>query len=164
MGLVIGVVLYAQDVPKDRKTEFTSEVLKQRITSQDGTKQQIGDVLRRHAGKVVIVDFWASWCRDCLNALPQTEILKKNNPNVDFVYFSLDRSDEQWRRGLEKYQLTDNENYWFDEGWRNAFNNYIDLNWIPRFLVIDQTGRIAKYYAISPQDPDIQKAIDRLSE
>lgn len=65
-------------------------------------------------------------------------------------------------KGLEKYEMAQNANYWFDEGWENVFNNYVELNWIPRFIVIDQQGKIAKYYAISPTDPDLQKTIEQL--
>ena len=96
--------------------------------------------------------------------MPATKALKEKNPAIDFVYFSLDRSHEQWKRGLNKYNIAEQENYWFDEGWKNNFNNYIDLNWVPRFMVIDQTGKIAKYYAIHPSDPDIQKTIDQLTQ
>lgn len=160
--LSISVGLFAQKVPETNKTEFSKEALSQKITALDGKKLQISDVLKKHEGRILIIDFWASWCQDCILALPATKELKEKNPEIDFVYFSLDRSYEQWRRGLEKYDIAAQENYWFDEGWKNNFNNFIDLNWVPRFMVIDQTGKIAKYYAISPTDPDIQKKIDEL--
>ena len=154
--------LFGQKVPETNKTEFSKEALAQKISALDGKKLQISEVLKKHEGRILIIDFWASWCQDCILALPATKEFKEKNPNVDFVYFSLDRSHEQWKRGLEKYDITAQENYWFDEGWKNNFNNYIDLNWVPRFMVIDQTGKIAKYYAIHPNDPDIQKKIDEL--
>ena len=160
--LLISVVLFAQKVPEINKTEFSQEALGQKITSFEGKKFSISEVLKKHEGQILIIDFWASWCQDCILALPDTKILKEKNPEIDFVYFSLDRSHEQWKRGLDKYQISDQENYWFDEGWKNNFNNYIELNWVPRFMVIDQTGKIAKYYAIHPNDPEIQKTIDAL--
>ncbi|AZI66296.1 TlpA family protein disulfide reductase [Kaistella daneshvariae] len=160
--LLLSVSLFAQKVPTTSKIEFSKEALAQKITALDGKKLQIAEILKKHEGRILIIDFWASWCRDCILALPSTKELKEKNPEIDFVYFSLDRSHEQWKRGLEKYEIAGEENYWFDEGWKNNFNNYIDLNWVPRFMVIDQTGKIAKYYAISPNDPDIQKKIDEL--
>ena len=160
--LSISVVLFAQKVPEINKTEFSKEALNQKITSLEGKKMSISDVLKKHQGRILIIDFWASWCQDCILALPATKELKEKNPQLYFVYFSLDRTHEQWKRGLDKYQIASQENYWFDEGWKNNFNNYIDLNWVPRFMVIDQTGKIAKYYSIHPSDPEIQKTIDSL--
>ena len=162
--LFISMGLFAQKVPEINKSEFSKDALSQKITSLEGKKLAISEVLKKHEGRILIIDFWASWCRDCILALPASKELKEQNPEIDFVYFSLDRSHEQWKRGLEKYQIADQENYWFDEGWKNNFNNYIDLNWVPRFMVIDQTGKIAKYYAIHPNDPAIQKTIDELTK
>ncbi|MBU4537549.1 MAG: thioredoxin family protein [Weeksellaceae bacterium] len=160
--LLISLGVSAQKVPAISKTEFSKEALAQKIVSDSGKKVLIKDVLEKHKGKVLIIDFWASWCRDCILALPSTKELKEKNPEIEFIYFSLDRSNEQWKKGLEKYGISEYENYWFDEGWKNNFNNYIDLNWVPRFMVIDQKGEIANYYSISPNDPEIQKAINLL--
>lgn len=162
LTILISLGIYAQNVPQVLKTEFSKEALAQKITSQNGKKLTVSEVLKQHEGKVLIIDFWASWCRDCIVALPSTKQLKEKNPEIEFVYFSLDRSHEQWKKGLEKYEIAENENYWFDEGWKNNFNNYIDLNWVPRFIIVDQKGAIAKYYAISPTDPEMQKTIDLL--
>ena len=155
----ISLLSFAQKAPEINKTEFSKEALSQKIMSLEGKRTSIADVLQKHEGRIVIIDFWASWCQDCILALPAAKVLQENNPELDFVYFSLDRSHAQWKKGLDKYQITNQENYWFDAGWKNSFNNYIDLNWVPRFMVIDQTGKIAKYYAIHPNDPDIQKTI-----
>ncbi|OWK97976.1 alkyl hydroperoxide reductase [Kaistella haifensis DSM 19056] len=163
LGLILfGFNAFSQKVPDVLKTEFSKEALAQKIVTASGKKVSINDVLEQHKGKVLIVDFWASWCRDCILALPSTKELKENNPEIEFVYFSLDRSHEQWKKGLEKYNIVDQENYWFDEGWKNNFNNYIDLNWVPRFMVIDQKGTIANYYSINPKDPELQKTLNSL--
>jgi hypothetical protein len=94
--------------------------------------------------------------------MPKAKELEEKNPDIDFVFFSLERSKESFDRSLEKYNMKDKENYWFSSGWKNDFNNYIELNWIPRYMVIDQKSHIAKYYAISPEDPEIQSTIDKL--
>ena len=131
--------------------------------SFDGKKITVGEVLKPYEGKVLIIDFWASWCRDCILALPKTEEIKNRFPDVEFVYFSLDRTFDQWKRGLDKYQIAGSQSYWFDEGWKNRFNNYIELNWVPRFMVIDQQGKIADYYAISPEDPELLETLQKIT-
>lgn len=167
-NLLLGISFFAygfsfgQDVPKVQKKEFTDEVLSQKITNKEGKKVSINNILQQHEGKILIIDFWASWCKDCILALPKSKELVEDNPDVHFVYFSLDRSKEQWKKGLDKYGISEKENYWFDEGWKNKFNTYMDLNWIPRFVLVDQNGKIANYYAISPDDSQLKEKIDQL--
>ncbi|WP_407480928.1 TlpA family protein disulfide reductase [Elizabethkingia meningoseptica] len=161
-GIIICGLLYSQQVPKVLKSVFSKEALEQKITAENGNVFTIKEVFNKHKGKVVVLDLWAGWCRDCIIALPKAEELEKNNPDVDFIFFSLDRNREGFDKSLEKYNMKGKENYWFSEGWKNNFNNYIDLNWIPRYLVIDQKTKIAKYYAITPDDPEIQATINKL--
>ena len=164
LSLFFALFVFGQKVPQINKTEFSKTSLAQKITSQTGMKLSVGEVLKKHEGKILIIDFWASWCQDCILALPATKELKENNPEVEFVYFSLDRSHEQWNRGLAKYGIDAEENYWFDEGWKNSFNNFIELNWVPRFIVVDQRGAIADYYAVSPSDPELLETIKKLKK
>ena len=154
----------AQEVPKVLKTTFSKEALAQKVTNVSGKTITISKILEEHKGKILVLDLWASWCRDCLNAMPKAKELEEKNPEVNFVFLSLDRNLDAWKKGLEKHEMTSKENYWFSEGWKNNFNNYIDLNWIPRYLIINQKSGIAKYYTITPDDPEIQKTIDELSK
>ncbi|MDC8105444.1 MULTISPECIES: TlpA family protein disulfide reductase [Chryseobacterium] len=153
---------YSQEVPKVLKTSFSKEALQQKLENEEGKSITMQEILNQHKGKVVVIDFWAGWCRDCLKALPKAQELEKNNPNIDFVFLSLERSKEGFDKSLERFDMKDKDNYWFASGWKNDFNNYIDLNWIPRYMVIDQKSAIAKYYAISPEDPEIQATINKL--
>jgi len=157
-------LFFSQKVPDVLKTKFSDEALAQEIITENGDSVTIKDIFEKHKGKVFILDFWAGWCPDCINALPKAKELEKNNPDISFVFLSLDRSKEGFHKSIEKYSMKGRENYWFEVGWKNNFNNYVDLNWIPRYMVIDQKGDIAKYYAIVPDDPDIQKTIDRLTK
>lgn len=153
---------YSQEVPKVLKTSFSKEALQQKLENEEGKSITMQEILNQHKGKVLVIDFWAGWCRDCLKALPKAQELEKNNPNIDFVFLSLERSKEGFDKSLERFDMKDKDNYWFASRWKNDFNNYIDLNWIPRYMVIDQKSAIAKYYAISPEDPEIQATINKL--
>lgn len=153
---------FSQKFPKVLKTEFSKEALNQRLQNQKGQSITIEQILDQHKGKILVIDFWAGWCRDCLKALPKAKELEEKNKNIDFIFLSLDRSREGFDKSLERFEMKDKENYWFSSGWKNSFNNYIDLNWIPRYMVIDQKSAIAKYYSISPEDPEIQATIDKL--
>lgn len=152
----------SQQAPEVLKTGFSKEVLAQKLEDEKGKTVTVQQILDQHKGKITVLDFWAGWCRDCLKALPKARELEEKNKNIDFVFLSLDRSKEGFEKSLERFDMKDKENYWFSTGWKNDFNNYIDLNWIPRYMVIDQESAIAKYYAISPEDPELQATIDQL--
>ena len=155
---------FSQEVPKVLKTEFSQKALAQKLQDENGKEISINQILKQHEGKILILDFWAGWCRDCLKAFPKAKELEAANPNVNFVFLSLERSKDGFLKSLDRFEMRDKENYWFSSGWKNDFNDYIDLNWIPRFIIIDQKSAIAKYYAIAPDDPEIQTTIDKLSK
>lgn len=152
---------WAQKVPAVSKTEFTETALKQPLFGLDGEQTTTGDVLEANKGKTVLLYIWAMWCPDCLKGFPELQAFQKANPDVKVVYFSLDRKEQQWKDGIQKFNL-EGEHYWFKTDWKNDFTNAIDLNWIPRYLVIGPDGKIANYYAIKADDPALQKAVDAL--
>ena len=150
-----------QEAPAVSKTMFVDSALTQSLFATDGAQTTVGSVLEANRGKTVLLYVWASWCPDCLKGFPALFELQKANPDVHFLFLSLDREEQRWIDGIEKHQLK-GEHYWFKSGWKNAFTNYIDLNWIPRYMVIDPDGNIANYYAVEADEPAIQQAIDSI--
>lgn len=161
---LIATLSFSQQVPLISKTEFSEEALKQLVVDMDHKETTMQSILNKHKGKVTILKFWASWCKDCIVGMPDSRALKQKNNNVDFIYLSLDKNYDSWKNGITKYELNTGDNYWFSTGWKNPFTEYIELNWIPRYMVIDQQGKIAYYYAITANDTEIQKTIDALQE
>lgn len=154
--------LLAQTLPENDKTEFSTEALNQRIQDTDGKVTTVGDIFGKHKGKVIVLDIWATWCPDCITGFPELKKIQKKYPEAVYLFFSLDRigKEEVWKNGIEKYELS-GEHYWFNTDWKNDFDNFIDLNWIPRYMVIDQTGKIAHYYSIHADDPRMIQMLEK---
>jgi len=150
-----------QEAPAVSKTEFPKAALQQPLFGLDGQQKTAGEILAANKGKTVLLYIWATWCPDCINGFPELYALQKANPDLHTEYFSLDRQDQQWKNGIQKFHLK-GEHYWFKTDWKNDFTNAIDLNWIPRYLIVSPDGHIAKYYAIKADDPALQDAIDAL--
>lgn len=60
--------------------------------------------LAQYRGKVVYLDFWASWCAPCLKAIPEIEAIRKELAGEDFqvVAVNLDQQTKKALRFLEK--------------------------------------------------------------
>ena len=166
LGLfLLGFNLYAQEAPTELKTEFDETALNQPIQDLEGNKLTVGEVLKKYEGKIVLLDIWASWCPDCIKGLPKLQNVQKEFPELVYLFFSLDRigKEDAWKNGIEKYKI-EGEHYWFNSEWKNDFTNYIGLNWIPRYMLIDTTGKIAHYYAIHADDPQMMEILVELTQ
>jgi thiol-disulfide isomerase/thioredoxin len=52
----------------------------------------------------MVIEMWASWCKDCVKAMPKIKELQANNPDVDYVFISMDKTDK-WITGIDKHEL-----------------------------------------------------------
>lgn len=161
--LSFSAFLSAQEVPTEVKTQFDETALNQEIQDLEGNKLTVGDVFKKYEGKVILLDVWASWCPDCIKGLPKLKEVQKQFPDVVYLFFSLDRigKEDTWKNGIEKYDIQ-GEHYWFNSDWKNDFTNYIGLNWIPRYMLIDPSGNIAHYYAIHADDQQMMEVLVEL--
>ena len=128
-----------------------------------GDSLSMRSVLRKNKSKIVVLDLWAGWCKDCIAVMEDNKALKEKFPEVKFIYLSLDRSDTAWHKAIAKHGLQNEANYWFKAGWKNDFTNYIDLNWIPRYLVLNKRSDIKAYYIVHPKDEAFTELLTDLS-
>ena len=145
-----------------QKTEFTSEALSEKLATLDGKEISFQEILAKHKGKTIVIDVWASWCSDCIKAMPKVKDMHKKNPKADYIYISMDKTAEKWKAGIEKYEL-DGEHYLAPDGMKGKFGKAIDLDWIPRYIVIDKKGKIAIYRAIETDFDKINTTLKKLN-
>ena len=94
-------------------------------------------------GKVVVVDFWATWCGPCVAEMPKMKELyaKYRDHGVEFIGVSLDQPKDQG--GLDKLKTFVKENeiawpqYYQGNGWQSEFSKSWKINSIPRVFVVD---------------------------
>lgn len=144
-----------------QKSEFTPKALNSTLINTDKSETTFQKVIDANKGNIVVIDVWASWCSDCIKGIPKFKSLQEQFPEVTYVYISMDRKWENWIIGAEQHSLK-GQHYWASEGMKGVFGQEIDLDWIPRYMVIDQEGKIALYKAIEADDAKIGEAIKNL--
>ena len=99
--------------------------------------------LAKMKGKVVLVDFWATWCGPCIAEMPN--VIKAhselNEKGFEVIGISLDQD----KAALEKF-IADNEMPWpqyFDgKGWQNEISGKFGISSIPATFLIGKDGKI----------------------
>jgi thiol-disulfide isomerase/thioredoxin len=145
----------------DKPTEFSELALNDKVYDLNNTAFSIKEVLHQYKGKKVIIDVWASWCADCIRGLASVRNLQKEYPAVVFLFLSVDKNKDAWKNGIQRFQIK-GEHYNLPKGMKSGeFVDFINLGWIPRYMVIDPQGNISLFKATSASDSVIKEALKK---
>lgn len=110
------------------------------MTDRDGNTRRLSDL----RGKVVLIDFWASWCRPCRMENPNVVRLYQQFHDKGFEIFSvsLDNNREAWLKAIVDDHL-DWPNHVSDlHGWSSAGGRLYGIQSIPATVLVDKEGKI----------------------
>ncbi|ANW95590.1 alkyl hydroperoxide reductase [Wenyingzhuangia fucanilytica] len=141
------------------KKEFSTEVLAAPIITFSGDNITFKNLIDHHLGKTTVIDVWASWCSDCIKGLPKLKTLQKKYPKANYVFISLDKNQTAWKNGINRFSIKGNH-YYVEGGWKSIFAKNIDLDWIPRYIVIDENGKVLVYRAIEADDSRVINVLE----
>lgn len=121
--------------------------------------------LADYQGKIVLVDFWASWCQPCRRANPDLVRLYKKyqSDHVEFIGVSLDDNMDAWKRAVKNDGLT-----WPQvselKKWDSRCVNDYKISAIPYSILLDEQGKVvAKGLSAEDLDLKIQELLRKKS-
>ena len=133
------------------------------LENNEGKKVSLSDF----KGKVVYIDFWATWCGPCVAEIPHSKKLKEkfvDNENVVFMYVSVDNEDsiDDWKAFVKKKGMTGVQLIARDGGKEEKVGERYAIQYIPRFVLVDKNGKIAYGEAPLPSDQSAEQLIKQL--
>lgn len=107
-------------------------------------------------GKVVYLDFWASWCSPCLAEMPASNELRRQfaGRDVVFVYISIDRQPAAWQQAVAARQLAGPNSLHLraDQEFASAVAQAYGVQSIPSYWLIGRDGRLIQKDAPRPSE------------
>lgn len=150
-------------------TSFISDVAERpiapdfRLENTEGVKVSLSD----YKGKVVYIDFWATWCGPCLAEMPHSKKLREKfvgNDSIVFMYVSVDNEDniDGWKTVIKKKDIVGVNLISRNGGEEERVGERYGLQYIPRFVLIDKNGKVATFKAPTPSEPKAEQMIKQL--
>lgn len=124
------------------------------VTALDGTKFNLDAM----GGRVVLIDFWATWCGPCNRELPHMKKIAKEFAGEPLVIISIswDSDEAKWKEFINKNEMT-----WAQ--YRDAdhhLSTLFGINAIPHYFTIDSDGVLTS--EMLGEDSDVEGKLKKL--
>ena len=139
LPLAFVLSLYAAPAADTNAFPRLGSVVGLKFTSVDGREVDV----RRWEGKVILVDFWATWCGPCLQTLPTIQGLyeKFHTNGFEVVGISFDKSKSALNSFTRKHGIPWPQ-YFDGLGEDNALAARLGVEGVPALWLIDRKGRL----------------------
>lgn len=99
-------------------------------------------------GKIVLIDFWATWCHPCVREIPKVvQLYKKyHKKGLEIIGISFDEDQDLLNRMIEQKKISWPQ-YFDGKQWGNKFGQEFGITALPTMWLIDKTGNIADVHA-----------------
>ncbi|HEX4646373.1 MAG TPA: TlpA disulfide reductase family protein [Verrucomicrobiae bacterium] len=128
-----------------------------KFTAVDGREVDV----TKMPGKVVLIDFWATWCAPCVAELPNVKAAydKLHARGFEIVGISFDQEKDALASFVSDKKMTWAQ-YFDGKGWQNKFGQQFGIGVIPTMWLVDKKGNLRDVAAGSGLEDKVAKLLD----
>ena len=167
---ILFFILFAIQSRLTAQRSSYKEAMASRIfADSSGNLHSLGEIIEQQKGKVVYLDFWATWCMPCLQSMPAAKTLAQNLKDLPiiFVYIALDDNPVQWQAVIEKMGISAAPTRLHYRAPRSEGEPVLAAFYahaIPHYVIFDKSGRPAAPHATSPAEKATEKKLRKLAK
>lgn len=155
---IIQLILYKKKVSKVKGSNLLLKIDRK-------TSLELVDVLKITKTSLIVLDFWASWCSPCRASMPTVKKISKEfeTKGIRFLFISLDEEIINWENAHQAELLSNSTSFLLLDRFRAQIISKNKIDFIPRYILVNQLGEIIESNLPHPEDPEFKKILIKYS-
>ena len=149
-----------------KKYKFTEDSLVNttdlQIISTHSERLNFKQLLDKHKGNVIYIDFWSSECLPCIKLFESSERLKNlyKEKKLKLISISGDQQIKRWTTACKKYNL-ETESYLIENLFSSRQLEKMNIKYLPHYMLYDKKGNLVIESAPRPNEKQLIQLIDK---